>query len=183
MQITRRIRKLLLLPIRKIQFNRFGNRSEIIKPLLISGTKNISVGNRTTIREFARIEAINSFCGDRYNPKLRIEDHVTIEQGAHITCCDTVVIGEDTTISSYVYISDTSHTYKTKQSVLDQPLEVKPVLIGKSVFIGTGAKILPGVSIGDGSIIGANAVVTHNIPPNSVAVGVPAKVIKTINRI
>lgn len=56
-----------------------------------------------------------------------------------------------------------------------------PITIGNNVYIGMGAYIMPGVSIGDNTIIGACAVVTHDIPSNSVAVGIPAKVIKTID--
>lgn len=58
---------------------------------------------------------------------------------------------------------------------------IAPIKIGNNVYIGMGAYILPGVSIGDNSIIGAGAVVSKSIPSNSVAVGVPAKVIETID--
>jgi len=58
---------------------------------------------------------------------------------------------------------------------------IAPIIIGDNVYIGTGAYIMPGVEIGDNCIVGANAIVTHNIPANSVAVGIPAKVIKTID--
>lgn len=54
------------------------------------------------------------------------------------------------------------------------------VSIGKNVWIGEKATILPGVTIGEGSIIGANSVVTKNIPPYSIACGIPAKVIKKL---
>jgi acetyltransferase-like isoleucine patch superfamily enzyme len=56
-----------------------------------------------------------------------------------------------------------------------------PVRIGKRVWIGENACILPGVSIGDGAVIGAGSVVTKDIPPNSIAAGNPAKVIRTID--
>lgn len=56
-----------------------------------------------------------------------------------------------------------------------------PITIGDNVFIGTNALVLPGVTIGNNVIIGAGAVVTKNVPDNSVAVGVPARVIKTID--
>lgn len=59
----------------------------------------------------------------------------------------------------------------------------KPIHVGKNVWIGAHATILPGVNIGDGAIIGAGAVVNKNIPANCVAVGVPAKPIKNINDI
>ena len=57
----------------------------------------------------------------------------------------------------------------------------KPVIIGDNVEIGSNAVILPGVEIGNNSTIGAGAVVVENIPPNSIAAGVPAKVIKPKN--
>lgn len=59
---------------------------------------------------------------------------------------------------------------------------IAPVTVGNNVYIGTGASIMPGVTIGDNVVIGAHAVVTHDIPSNSVAVGVPARVIKTIEQ-
>jgi acetyltransferase-like isoleucine patch superfamily enzyme len=58
---------------------------------------------------------------------------------------------------------------------------VKPIVIGNNVYIGYGAVILPGITIGDNVIIGAHAVVSKDIPSNSVAVGVPARVIKTVD--
>ena len=54
------------------------------------------------------------------------------------------------------------------------------MIIGKNVWVGEKVTVLPGVHIGEGSIIGANSVVTHDIPPYSIAVGIPAKVIKTV---
>lgn len=58
---------------------------------------------------------------------------------------------------------------------------IAPITVGDNVYIGTGAYIMPGIVIGDNCVIGANSIVTHNIPANSVAVGAPAKVIKTID--
>lgn len=58
---------------------------------------------------------------------------------------------------------------------------IKPITIGNNVYLGYEAVVLPGVTIGDNVVIGARAIVTKDIPPNSVAVGVPAKVIKTLD--
>ena len=64
---------------------------------------------------------------------------------------------------------------------IDRPLFSKGnIYIGKNVWVGEKVTVLPGVHIGEGSIIGANSVVTHDIPPYSIAVGIPAKVIKTV---
>lgn len=61
--------------------------------------------------------------------------------------------------------------------IMEQGLICKGIVVGSDVWIGTGAKVLDGVEIGDGAVIGAGSVVTRDIPPYSVAVGVPAKVI------
>lgn len=58
---------------------------------------------------------------------------------------------------------------------------IAPVFVGNNVYIGTGAYIMPGVTIGNNVIIGAGSIVTHDVPDNSVAVGVPCRVIKTID--
>ena len=71
--------------------------------------------------------------------------------------------------------------YKIGMPVLDCPLKLAKVIIMDGAHIGIGSIIMPGVSIGEGAIIGAGAIVTKDIPPHSVAVGSPAKVIKTFN--
>ena len=87
-----------------------------------------------------------------------------------------VQIGDHTLIASDVFISDYNHsTDKTKGFNV---LISKPVYIGKKCWIGEKTIILPGVSVGDGCIIGAGSVVTKDIPNNCMAVGNPAKIIK-----
>ena len=99
-----------------------------------------------------------------------------------------VKIGNNVLIASKVYISDCSHgkynnefqsSYKQEPSNRDLISDI--VIIEDNVWIGDGVCILPGVSIGYGSIIGANSVVTKDIQPKSIAVGIPAIVIKQFN--
>jgi acetyltransferase-like isoleucine patch superfamily enzyme len=79
-------------------------------------------------------------------------------------------------------ITDIDHSYENIDlKILDQELIVKETIVGKNVFLGTGVKIMAGIVIGDHVIIGANAVVTKDIPDYSVAVGIPAKVVKVYN--
>ena len=157
----------------------FGKNYIIRKPLLIKGKKYIYIKNNVRIRDNSRIEAISKWGDYKFIPKIIIEEGVSIEQNLHLTCANEVIIGKETTISANVFITDIDHNYnQINKSVLYQGLDVKKTSIGEYSFIGIGVKIMAGVNIGKNCIIGANAVVTTDIPEYSVAVGIPAKVIK-----
>ncbi len=88
-------------------------------------------------------------------------------------------IGDNTTISANVFISNVDHEYTNiNKSVMDQPYIKKDTLIGESCFIGYGATILPGTKLGNHCIVGSNAVVKGNYPDYCLIGGVPAKIIK-----
>ena len=119
----------------------------------------------------------------RYDKELQINDYV------HISVMSSVSIGDNVLMASHIYIADNSHGFYGggAQSSPDIPpikrdYKIAPISIGNNVWIGEGVVIMPGVIIGDGSVIGANSTVTKSIPPNSIAVGQPAKVIKLFDR-
>ncbi|MGO4959341.1 DapH/DapD/GlmU-related protein [Bifidobacterium pseudolongum] len=99
-----------------------------------------------------------------------------------------MTIGDNVLMASNIFITDTSHgSFKDEADAPqvapdDRKLHTRPTKIGNNVWIGEGACILSGVEIGDGCTIGANAVVTKSIPANSVAGGVPAKVLRKWNK-
>lgn len=135
------------------------------------------IGDYSSIYHFARIETFD--LSDEYDEKIMIGNHVDIQQNVHITSGSRIEIGNGTLILPNVLITDIVHPYYDVHiSPLNQKLETYAVSIGANCQIGMGARILPGITIGDGCIIGTNAVVTHSIPKYSVAVGIPAKVIK-----
>lgn len=123
------------------------------------------------------------------NPQLIVGKNVNVNDRVHIGCVNYIQIGDDCLFASNIYISDHNHgIYKGDnkssiyQKVVDRDLDYdKTVIIGKNVWLGEGVAVLPGAIIGDNSIIGSNAVVCGKIPENSIAVGVPAKVIKTLH--
>ena len=89
------------------------------------------------------------------------------------------MIGENCLIAELVSIRDHDHAFlSTNIPIRDQGFTIKPVSIGKNVWIAAKASIVKGVTIGDNVIVGANAVVCHDIPANAIAVGVPARVIR-----
>ena len=103
---------------------------------------------------------------------LRIGARVSINAFVHIWATGGVTIGDDTLIASHVAITSLSHDPRAARFSASK-ME-KPVVIGRNVWIGAHAVILPGVTIGDGAIVGAGAVVTRDVAPGAVVVGVPA---------
>jgi lipopolysaccharide O-acetyltransferase len=154
-------------------------------PIDIRGKRNIDFGNNFTAGHSCRLEAYSS----RQKKILKIGKNVQINDFIHITATESVIIGDNVLIASKVYISDTSHgSYKGDDSDSDPSIAPQkrslvslPVFIGENVWIGESVSILPGVKIGRASIIGANSVVTKDIPDYCIAVGNPAKVIKKYN--
>jgi len=110
---------------------------------------------------------------------IRIGNNCTVNSFAILYGHGGLDIGNGVRISAHVVIVPMNHIYKNPALPIWMQGETrKGIKIEDDVWIGAGAKVLDGVKIGKGSIIGAGAVVTKNIPPYSVAVGVPARVIK-----
>lgn len=96
-----------------------------------------------------------------------------------IACMFSIKIGDNTQIGEFTSIRDNDHEYaNVKENIISQGYKIAPIVISDNVWIGRGCAILKGVSIGRHSVIGANSVVTKDVPSYSVAVGSPAKVIK-----
>ncbi|MBP3366697.1 MAG: hypothetical protein J6K96_06835 [Treponema sp.] len=154
-------------------------------PCDIRGKKGIDFGHGLTTGYGCRFE---SFSEDG-NKTLFFGNNVQLNDYVHINAVKSVCIGDNVLIASKVFITDLAHgSYcgDEKDSlpdtiVKDRPLSYKPVVIENNVWIGELCSILPGVTIGENSIIGANSVVTKSIPANSIAAGNPAKVIKQYN--
>lgn len=115
-------------------------------------------------------------------PRVRLEGKVKIGAGSYlaqdivITGAEQTTIGRKVHVAEFVSIRDADHVSTQQPRELDS----KPINIGDNVWLGRGVAVLKGVTIGEGSVIGANSVVNKDIPPQSVAVGVPAQVVKEI---
>lgn len=157
----------------------------IIAPHKLKGLSSISIGKNTKLLHGAILTAWET---KEYGPPLiSIGENTNIGENSHITAAKSIKIGNNVLTGRYVFISDNSHGQFSAEQLdinpLQRPLIVKgPVVIEDNVWICERCCILSGVTIGKGSIIAANAVVTHDIPPYSIAAGVPAKVIKTISK-
>jgi len=140
------------------------------------------LGRNVFLGHHARIEGIKQYNSAEFNPKIILADNVSVQQNLHLTCANRIEIGENTAIAANVTITDIHHPYDDVETAIErQDIIVKEVIIGADSKIYNNAVILPGVHIGKHVTIGANSVVTQDIPDYSVAVGAPAKVIKKYN--
>jgi acetyltransferase-like isoleucine patch superfamily enzyme len=165
------------------RFGAFGQGSVICFPhTTIMNERYIRIGSDTMIGPQVALSA-GMVPGQECvtDPVVRIGDRCLIGRGSGIVGHLAIDIGDDVWTGHYVYITDQNHGYDD----LDLPISrqsqpERPVTIGDGSWIGHGTVVLPGARIGRHVVIGANSVVTGEIPDHSIAVGAPARVIKRL---
>ena len=159
----------------------------MLSPGLFHHPERVFVGENSTIHPYCRIEVITEnphLHGpelNNQNASIQIGDRVVINAFTHIGAMKRVVLGNDVGIASGVCIEDHHYEYESatdQKPLKQQGFRVAEVVIEDGAMIGEHVTILPGVRIGKNSWIGANSVVTQDVPPYSIAAGVPAKVIR-----
>ena len=166
--------------INKKKYKSFGRESCIVNPLKVHGSKNIIVGNGVKVGEQSWIAAMpltnSKVC------ELVFEDGVTIGDFNHIYSTGSIVFEKNALTANFVYVSDILHSFEDiSVPIKDQPIkQLKNVVIGEGCWIGEHVSII-GASVGKHSVIGANSVVTHDIPDYCVAVGSLVYIIKRFN--
>lgn len=162
--------------------SQIGQNFSIINPDGISIGDNFSGGCDIALWSWNAVNIKGDDC------KLIFKNNVSITDRCIISAANRIEIGNGCLLGRDTFITDNSHG----ENISINELNISPhernifskgtVIIGDNVWTGKNVCIMPNVKIGNGAIIGANSVVTHNIPPYSVAVGSPAKIIKTINK-
>lgn len=168
------------------RFAHWGKRAHIgWKAMRLRGLKYISVGERTYIASGVQLTAWDSHNGQHYTPSISIGSYCSIRENCHITAINNISIGDHLLTGTNVLITDNSHGKSTREHMSlpfeERPLYSKgPVVIGNYVWLGNNVCVMPGVTIGDGAIVGANSVVTHDVPAYAVAAGIPARIVKQL---
>ena len=133
--------------------------------------RKFSLGAHSVVESYS---CINNAVGD-----VIIGDYTRV--GLHNTIIGPVTIGSHVNLAQGITVTALNHNFsETDKRIDEQGVNTTPVTIDDDVWIGANAVILPGVSIGTHSVVAAGAVVTKDVPPHSLVVGVPAKVIKQL---
>ena len=159
-------------------FYQFGRRSILAMPFRSGNEHRISIGDGVFAGPGCWIEVVND--DDKGTHAIIVlEDGVSISGDCTITAVSQITIGKDALIARFVHISDHSHeTGNPLLPIKSQGLtKVAPVSIGVGAWLGHGAVICPGVTVGKNAVVGANSVVRDDIPDGCVAVGAPARII------
>lgn len=155
----------------------------------ILGLDRMTIGHGFKAGLNLRLEALTRFQDQTFEPRIIIGDQVEVHDFVHIGAIHRIEIGSHVLMASKIYISDHNHGSYAGDVHSDpemppalRPLDAtKSVVIEDRVWLGEFVTVLPGATIGRGSIIGANSVVTGAIPPHCIAVGAPARVVKRFN--
>ncbi|MBO5478795.1 MAG: acyltransferase [Clostridia bacterium] len=172
----------------KTKFGHVGNKISIGSGLITKGEKNIFIGDNFLCGKNVKIETWEYYNNEKTGmiPRLSIGNNVSINDNCFISCLNEIKIGDGVLCGENVFICDNFHGKNSIEEIDTIPIKRAlwskgPITIGNNSWIGRNVCIMPNVTIGNNCVIGANAVVTHDIPHNSIAAGVPAKVIKKID--
>lgn len=158
-------------------FAHLGAKTRLVPPFRGSGLHLVHLGAGTYFGTGTWLRAE----GPGPEPLIVVGDHVRTAGQLTISALVGVYVGDRVAIARGVYIADHTHAYEAPGiAVRDQGVKrVQPVRIERGAWLGTGAVISPGVTIGEGAVVGAYAVVLQDVPPRSLALGAPARVIKS----
>jgi acetyltransferase-like isoleucine patch superfamily enzyme len=133
----------------------------------IHGSGRIRIGENVLLYPDVHLET-------QGNARIEVGDGVVISRGTHIVAVAGVIIGKGSMIGEYTSIRDANHTRDPDRPIRDSGYIAEPIEIGQEVWLGRGVAVLGGVQIGDKATVGANAVVTRDVPEGVTAVGIPA---------
>jgi acetyltransferase-like isoleucine patch superfamily enzyme len=178
-QAWRRLRDKLWSWLASGAFASFGRHSTIALPVRLLNAGRIAIGHHVFLGPDCWLQVLpGPACAA---PRLEIGDGTQVSGSAVLSAAQSIVLEDHVLLARNVYVADHSHAYAAAGTpVLAQGLDkVKPVRVRSGAWLGQNVVVCPGVTIGRGSVVGAGSVVTTDLPDWCVAVGAPARVVKT----
>jgi len=162
------------------RFGHFGSRAILKPPAQVVGAHTIRIGEAARIEPGAILYSVQHYAGKDCAGSIDIGKGVYANRNLNVSAGAPIVIGDRVTIATNVFISNYDHGYADPDvAINDQPLVVHgEIHIGEDSWLGANVCVLGSVRIGRHVVIGANSVVTSDIPSYSVAVGSPARVVR-----
>lgn len=167
------------------QFPKIGKQVTFFNKVTLRGMQHIFIEEKTSFGFGCILTAWDNYENQKLSPNIKIGKNSHFGEYNHITAINSITIGNGVLTGRWVTITDNAHGKSDYNDLCIEPYKRNlyskgPVIIEDNVWIGDKVSIMPNVKIGQSSIIAANAVVTKDIPPFSIAAGIPAKVIKQI---
>ena len=177
------------------EFSNSPRRLDIQLPRRIQNPRRIALGDDVKLGPNSVLSANTEYPGgwmrhpeghhvsQQFDSRIVIGDRVTATSALQVVALKEIVIEDDVMFASNVFICDGLHSTRSAETPYKYQgmTRIAPIRIGRGSWIGQNVVILPGVNIGELVTVGANSVVTADIPPRSIALGNPAKVIKRWN--
>jgi acetyltransferase-like isoleucine patch superfamily enzyme len=151
---------------------RVGRKAVVGPRLCAPRAPGIAIGARATLEHDVYLKLVGA------EAVLAIGEYTFIGRGCEFDVKARVSVGIHTLIAPRCFVTDHAHGTAAGRRFDEQPLSPAPVVIGSDVWLGYGVAVLPGVTIGDGAVVGANSVVTRDVPPMAIVAGAPARLLR-----
>ncbi|WP_309233333.1 acyltransferase [Conexibacter sp. W3-3-2] len=171
--VARRFRSSIERHVRPAAFGAYGSGTVVHPPLHAPRREDVHVGDSTYVLSGAQL--LTGGSGGGSTGRITVGSGTYLGRDLTIVAHELVEIGDDVMGSDRLYLADTELIPGPDGPVPSTP---RPVRIGAGVFLGTGAMVLPGVTVGARSLVAAGAVVDRDVPPNAVVAGNPARVVR-----
>ena len=164
-------------------FASFGARSVLQLPVRVLNPGRIAIGDGVFVGAGSWLQVLDDETTEGPVAAIEVGAGTSIAGNCTLSAAHLVRLGERVLLARGVYIADHGHRFDGAEAILDQGIaDIRPIVIGDGAWLGQNAVVMPGVTIGAGAVIGANAVVTRDVPERTVAVGAPARVVRTIGQ-
>jgi len=161
--------------IRKLYLKKLGMEIGInstIGKIYVPSPNSVKIGHNCEIRKGSSFWVQSPF---NTQNGIVVGDNTFLGEKIEFNCCGQIIIGNNCLIASNVIFVDSKHTFFRSENIQDQPIDIQPIIVNDDVWIGSGAILLKGVTIGKGAIVGANSLVNKNIPSYEIWAGSPAR--------